>query len=117
MPKKVFETTTSVISFIKSREWTFEKWVGEHGYSTVPYVLRNGTPKVLPVSYSVAFADRRKPYDQQGCNTELNQVVNDLAVGQEIIVPDYSGCNLDGAWIFTKCSADSWSRKYLTNDR
>lgn len=117
MPKKVFETTTSVIAFIKSREWTFEQWVGELGYSTVPYVSRNGVVQTLPVSHSVGFADGREGYDQQGCNTELNQVVNDLAVGQEIIVPDYSGCNLDGAWIFTKCSSDSWSRKYVTTNR
>lgn len=117
MPKKVFETTTSVIAFIKSRESMNEIWVGEEGYSTIPYVLRNGKPKILPVSYSVAFADRREGYDRQGCNTELNQVVNGLAIGQEIIVPDYSGCNLGGAWIFAKCSSDSWSRKYLTNDR
>lgn len=117
MSKKVFETTVSVISFIKSREWTYEQWNGVYGYSSVPYVQCNGKSRILPVKYSVGFADGRERYEQLGCDTALAETINGLAVGNEIIVPDYSGCNLDGQWVFTKQSADSWSKKYMTGDR
>lgn len=120
MPKKVFETTTSVIAFIKSREWTYEQWIGVYEYSSVPYVRYvqcNGKSRILPVKYSVGFADGREHYEQLGCDTALAEAINGLAVGNEIVVPDYSGCNLDGQWIFVKCSSDSWSRRYIAGNR
>lgn len=92
---------------------SFYEWVGVSGYDTRPYYR---TPKgrvSLPVAHSVGYADGGEGAAYEGYPEVLLTIVETLhALGVEIVVPDYSGCNLVGETRWTPSDYGAWASSY-----
>ena len=91
----------------------FYQWVGSLGYDTRPYYQAASGRVRLPVAHTIGFADGRRGAEYGGDPAVLLTVIETLhSLGVGIVVPDYSGCNLEGETRWTPSEYGAWVKAY-----
>lgn len=92
---------------------SFYEWVGVSGYDTRPHYRAPNGRVSLPVAHSVGYADGREGADYGGHPEVLLTIVETLhTLGVDIVIPDYSGCNLEGETRWTPTEYGAWAQSY-----
>jgi hypothetical protein len=93
------------LSLTPAEGW--EVWVGSLGYDTRPRIV--GGPS-LPVDHRVGCAESgREGYDVPA--GDLAAAVRAVPVGFAVSVPDFSGAECVGEWMFTRTD-HGWTEVY-----
>ena len=93
-------------------------YVGVAGYSSTPYFEgRTRRERVyLPCKGEVGFADRRLPETYEGDPALIRQMIETAPRGAQLVIPNYSGCNHDGEWVYTHAPRrrdKGWRCRYI----
>jgi hypothetical protein len=110
----IFSMTTENLAALLMGE-DYPVWVGCLGYDTRPYSVRTTGREMLPVRATIGYADGRPDRSIQGLN--VGDIVSHLktlnALGVEIVVPEWGGCNLVGETRYTPIEGGMWAEVYI----
>ena len=99
------EFLNRLLSLTPAEGW--EIWVGGLGYDTRPRIAGGA---FLPVAHRVGFAESgRQGYDVPA--GDLAAAVRGVVVGGAVSVPDFSGAECVGEWMFTRTD-HGWTEAY-----
>lgn len=106
-----FATSNELADSLQAAE--FYEWQATAGYDTRPYYQAASGGVRLPVAHTVGHADRRQEASYGSDPVALLATIRTLyALGVEIVIPDYSGCNLDGETYWTPIENGVWAKSY-----
>lgn len=114
---KATQASTKFFVSAELADWmngqSFYEWQAAAGYDTRPYYQAASGRVRLPVAHSVARVDSPEVVEYEGNRVALLATIQTLhALGVEIVIPDYSGCNLDGETRLTPADYGCWSQLY-----
>lgn len=91
---------------------SFYEWQATASYDTRPYYRAPSGVVRLPVAHRVECADR-EAVEYGSDRVALLATIQTLhALGVEIVIPDYSGCNLVGETRWTPSDYGAWAQSY-----